>query len=437
MKKGSYFIVVLVIFCFGCKKDKKQNPGNDQSDLKIELIQGNNQKDTIGNLLQDTIKVKVTKSGAPVANYIVQFKRSGCGDVNITEQTTSASGQASYTWYLSGEAGGQLLDIIVLDNNRNKKDSISATAIGIVATQGWHRSGCVQNFPVNAISELNSGRLLASLNTLDYPYYSDDNAISWHPLKTFSKNYFISKIISDTQNDIFLATRNDGLFYSKDGGQTWANRSSGIADPTGFADMAYTHGGQLIFTDNSGVYISNDKGLTWINESLGLPSGQSFYPCEQLNGDLYIIGSDDEVYKLTNGGSTWVNQGTNLGNNLLASVASIFIDDNGDMYIGNPHNGIGANGNIYKSTDGGKTWNMLFSQTTVGSSYPNVTQISKQNGNYYFSFAGLGVYKTANFSTYSNITSKFASYGLLSYTISKNSTFVIGSPGFGIFYYIP
>jgi photosystem II stability/assembly factor-like uncharacterized protein len=436
MKKGFYFIVVMVIFCFGCKKDKKKKPV-DQSYLKIELIQGNNQRDTIGNLLKDTIKVKVTQNGAPATNYIVQFKRSGCEDVNITEQAISTNGQASYTWYLSGEAGGQLLDIIVLDNNRNKKDSISATAIGITAAHGWHRSGCMQNFPVNTVSELNSGRLLASLNTLDYPYYSDDNAISWHPLKTFLKKYFISKIISDTQNDVFLATKNDGVFYSKDGGQTWANRSSGITDPTGFADMAYTPGGRLIFTDKSGVYISNDKGLTWTNESSGLPGGQSFYPCEQLNGDLYIIGSDDEVYKLSNAGNTWVNQGTNLGNYLLASVASIFIDDNGDMYIGNPHNGIGVNGNIYKSKDGGKTWNMLFSQTPVSSSYPNVTQISKQNGNYYFSFAGLGVYQTANFSTYSNITPNFASYGLLSYAISKNSTFVIGSPGYGIFYYIP
>jgi hypothetical protein len=436
MKKFFYLIVLLVICFFGCKKDKKLNPA-DEYGLKIELIQGNSQKDTIGNPLRDSIVVKVTNNGVPATNYIVQFKRSGCEDITPAEKTTSANGLASYSWYLSGETGGQLLDIILLDNNRNKKDSTAATAVGIATSHGWHRSGCVQSFPVNTVSELNSGRLIASLNTLDYPYYSDDDAVSWYPLKTFPKNYFISKIISDPQNDIFLATQDNGVFYSNDEGKTWLSRSSGISDPTGFADMAYTHSGHLIFTTNSGVYISGDKGLTWTYANSGLPAGQSVNPCEQLNGDLYIIGADAELYKSINGGVSWVNQGTGLGNFLLASVESVFIDDNGDMYIGSPHNGTSVNGEIYKSTDGGKNWSMVFSQSHVNSTYANITQISKLGGNYYFSFAGRGVYQTTNFSTFDNITTKYASYGLLSYTITKNSALVIGSPGFGIFYYTP
>lgn len=403
--------------------------------LKIELIQGNNQKDTIGNPLKDSIIVKVTNDGVPVSNYIVQFKRSGCEDVTISEKTIPASGQATYAWYLSGDTGGQLLDIVLLDNNRNKKDSISATAIGMAATHGWHRSGCVQNFPVNNIEEISSGRLLCSLNANQYPYYSDDNAISWHPLKTFPNSYFITKIIAGGQNEIFMATRDNGMFYSNDNGQTWTNRSNGIADPTNFADMAYTRSGKLIYTDESGVYISADKGLNWEENDFNLPAGQSFYPCEALNGNLFIIGSDNELYKSVNNGGSWTNLASS--NVILASLESVFIDDNGDMYVGNPHNGPGVEGSIYKSTDGGQNWSMVFTQSNVDPSYPNITQISKLNGSYYFSFAGRGVYKTSNFSAYTNNTGQFAGYGLLSYAISKNSTFVIGSPGYGVFYYIP
>jgi len=436
MKKLSYLLLVLIAFCFGCKKDKKGSQDNN-SGFNIQVIQGNNQTDTIGNLLKDSIRIRVTSNGNPVSNYIVQFKRSNCQDVTIAEKTTSSDGQASFGWYLSGTTGGQWLNIILLNNSLNKKDSVLINATGIAATHGWHRSGCVQNFEVNGVSTLSTGRLLSSLNTVDYPYYSDDNAISWYPLKTFSNSHFIDKIISGAPNEIFIATEDEGLFYSKDNGQTWANISGGIADATGFADFAYTQSGKLIYTDNSGVYISSDKGATWMDASGGLPVGQSYNPCEQLNGDLYIIGSDAELYKSTDNGNTWANLGSSKGNILLASVESLFIDANGDMYLANPHNGPATQGSIYKSTDQAKTWTSIFTKSEVGSSYPNITQISKMNGSYYFSFAGRGVYQTANFSSYTNLATQFAADGLLSYTAAKNSNFVVGSPGFGIFYYVP
>ncbi|HVV56254.1 MAG TPA: sialidase family protein [Mucilaginibacter sp.] len=433
MKKLLPAVIVFALFCFGCHKDKKQTPGGGDTGLHIQIVKGNNQKDTIGNLLKDSIVVKVTSDGMPAGNYIVQFKRSGCEDVTITEATTGANGQASFGWYLSGQTGGQLLDIVLLDAGRNEKDSVSAMATGIEAAHGWHRSGCVQNFPVNTVSELNTGRLLCALNGNNYPYYSDDNAASWHPLTSFSSSHFITKIITDSQNDIFLATQNDGLYYSSDNGQSWSNRTSGITDPTNFSDMAYTRSGRLIFCSNSGVYISSDKGQNWEEDDFGLPFGQSSYPCEDSNGILYIIGSDYSLYKSTNGGGKW-----NIMNNiLLSNVESVFVDTNDDIYIGIPHNGPGVDGLIFRSSDGGNTWTQLFSQTTGNSSYPNITQISKMGSMYYFSFAGSGVFQTSDFSSYSNITTRFASYGLLSYTLAKNSSLVIGSPGYGIFYYVP
>ena len=437
MERLLYLIALIMICCFGCKKDKKNGPNDNISTVKIQLVSGGNQKDTIGNRLKDSIVVKITDSGVPSVNYTIQFKRSGCEDVSITSKTTTVNGLVSYPWYLSGETGGQLLKVIVSDNSGNKKDSISVMATGLAALHGWHRGGCMQNFPVNAVSGLSSGRIFASLNKVDYPYYSDDNAASWHPLKSFTNSHFITKIVPGANNEVFVATQNEGVFYSKDNGQTWANISAGITDPTAFADFTYTKNGNLIYTNNSGVYISTDKGANWTEASYGLPDGPSYYPCEQLNGDLYVIGSDAELYKTTDGGNNWKDQGSDLGNILLESVESMFIDANGDMYIGVPSNGPGSDGSIYRSTNQGTTWSQVYSNTPLDNSYANVTQISKLGSTYYFSFAGRGVYQTPNFSTYSNITARFAQYGLLSYTLSQNSTFILGSPGFGVFYYVP
>ncbi|MBS1527248.1 MAG: hypothetical protein JST19_16465 [Bacteroidetes bacterium] len=437
MKKLLYPVVVLMLLCFGCHKDKKIIPGGGgNADLQIQVVQGNNQKDTIGNLLHDSIVVKILSNGAPANNYTVQFKRSGCEDIQVTPKNTSINGQATFGWYLSGQVGAQLLNIVATDADGINKDSVTVLATGLQPGKGWHRSGCVQNFPVNDVTELGSGRLLCSLNGNNYPYYSDDNAQSWHPLKAFSNNYFIAKIVPGQQDDIFLATLNDGIFYSNDNGQTWQNRSNGINDPSGLSDIAFTKTGMLVCSNNSGVYTSPDKGQNWTENDYGLPIGQSSYPCQTTNGDLYIVGADNELYKLANGATKWVNLGSSAGNVLLSNVESVFVDNNDNIFIGTPHDGIGATGVIYRSSDGGATWAPVFSATSINNSYPNITQMSKTGSTYYFSFSGRGIYQTNTFSNFINVTTRFAAYGSLSYTVAPNSSLVLGSPGYGVFYYL-
>lgn len=438
MKKLFFAVSAIIVLGLGCKKDNPKGAIDiDLSKgLHIQVVGGNFQRDTVGNTLKDSIIVKVTDNGSPVEGYIVQFKRSGCEDIIVTEATTTAAGRASFAWYLSGETGQQSANIVLMDANRNKKDSTSAGATGVAAEKGWHRGGCVQNFQINNVKALNSGRILASQNSTGYIYYSDDNAVSWRPLKTFSKNYFVSKIIT-SGTDIFLATQNDGVFYSSDNGQTWTNISGGILSVLNFSDLAYTRGGHLVYTNSYGVFVSDDKGQNWNEEDYGLPMGPCTYPCENANGDLFIIGSDATVYKLALHTSSWDNIGS-MGNYLLSSVESLYIDDKDHMFIGSPHNGIGGTGYVQQSNDGGSSWTQVFSQNQFGSVYPNITDISQVNGQYYFSFAGLGIFQTSNFNSFSNITEKAWDTGLLTYTVSpKTSTLVLGSPGFGIYYRVP
>jgi len=436
MKKFFFLVPALLLFFFGCKKDKK-DPINLPAGLQIQVIKGNNQADTTGNQLKDSVTVKVTNSGSPVTGYIVQFKRSGCQDQTITEATTSSTGQASFSWYLSGQTGAQSLSIILLDNNRNKVDSASAAATGITPASGWHRGGCLQNFPVNNVTALSSGRILASVNATNYPFYSDDNAMSWHPLTTFSNTHFISKIIS-TSAGTFLATQNEGIFLSGDNGQTWTNISSGIWNVQAFSDMNYTANGDLIVTNSSGLFVSSDGGQSWNENDFGLPTGSSTYPVELPNGNLFVIGSDNSVYMLPVHTGNWQNVGAN-GNYILSNVESLFVDDKGNMFAGAPHDAPGGTANLYESADGGTSWSPVFTQSHFSSaaSYSNIDNISKINGIYYFAYAGIGLYQTSDFSTYSTTTLQLGNIGVLTYAVSKSSTLVVGSPGFGIYYKVP
>ena len=436
MKKLFYLVPVLAAFLFSCKKDKK-GPIDPPAGLHVQVINGNNQADTVGDQLKDSIVVKVANSGTALAGYIVQFKRSGCQDQTITEATTSSTGQASFSWYLSGQTGAQSLSIILLDNNRNKVDSTSAAATGIAPASGWHRGGCLQNFPVNHVAALSSGRILAAVNTTNYPYYSDDNALSWHPLTTFPNTHFISKIIS-TPAGTFLATQNDGIFLSTDNGQSWSNISGGIWNVQDFSDMTYTANGDLIVTNSSGLFISSDNGQNWSEDDFGLPAGSATYPAELPNGNLLVVGSDNTVYMLPAHTGNWQNIGAN-GNYILSSVESLYVDDKGALFAGTPHNAPDGIANIYESVDGGQSWSQVFTQSRLGNltSYPNIDNISKINGVYYFAYAGIGLYETSNFNTYNTTTLQLGNIGLLSYTVAKSATLVIGSPGFGIYYKVP
>jgi hypothetical protein len=436
MRKYLYLVPVLMAFFFGCKKDKK-GPIGPLLGLHVQVIKGNNQADTAGKQLKDSIIVKVANSGTALSGYIVQFKRSGCQDQIITEVTTSSTGQASFSWYLSGQIGPQSLSIVLLDNNRNKVDATSAAALGIVPGHGWHRGGCLQNFPVNHVAALSSGRILASVNATNYPYYSDDNALSWHPLTTFPNTYFVSKIISTTAGT-FLATKNDGIFLSADNGQTWNNVSSGIWNVQNFSDMTYTASGDLIVTNASGLFISSDSGQSWNEDDFGLPMGAPTSPVELPNGNLLAIGSDNSAYMLPAHTGNWQNIGDH-GNYILSNVESLYVDDKGALFVSTPHDAPDGIANIYESVDGGLSWSPVFKQSTLSnlSSYPNIDNISKINGVYYFAYAGIGLYETSNFNSFNTTTLQLGNIGVLSYTIVKSSTLVVGSPGFGIYYKVP
>ena len=436
MKKLLYLITALTLFIFSCKKNKKGPVYPPETSLYMQVIRGSGQADTIGNRLPDSIVIKAIKNGSALSGYKVEFKRSGCQE-QITSATVSASGQVSYAWYLSGEIGTQSLKIVLLDNSNARIDSMTVTASGIAPSSGWHRGGCLQNFPVNNVTALSSGRILASVNSKNYPFYSDDNAESWHPLSSFGSSYFVSKILSTSAGTI-LATQNDGIFLSDDNGQTWANISGGIWNVQEFSDVTYTASGKLIFTDSSGLFISTDKGQSWTEDDFGLPAGSATYPVELPNGNLFVIGSDNSVYMLQLHASTWESIGAN-GNYILSNVESLFVDNNGHIFTGTPHNAPDGMAYIYESVDGGSSWSPVFSQNLINptSSYPNIDHMSQINGTYYFSYAGIGVYQTSNFNNFSQVTQQLGNIGLPTYTVGQNGIFILGSPGFGVYYRIP
>ena len=119
-------IFSLSIFCliyFSCSKSKSPGPQiNTTSSIKIELVSGSNQVDTIGRPLANPIVIKITQNGIPLNNYGVLYEGSGCNAERLDEFSTAADGTAQYNWWLASDVGAQTLTIVAMNAKNQKVD---------------------------------------------------------------------------------------------------------------------------------------------------------------------------------------------------------------------------------------------------------------------------------------------------------------------------
>jgi uncharacterized protein (TIGR03437 family) len=169
-----------------------------------------------------------------------------------------------------------------------------------------------------------------------------------------------------------------GILKSTDGGRTWTNTVGPfLRDKIGAIAIEPGNSKVLLCTSTSGVWRSADAGATWINVLTGAAGTSVVFDPTNGNSVYAALGSiggstRNGVYHSTNGGLSWstVTQSgslglptTNVGRIEIAMAPSnpatiyVQIQDAGTNF----GNLLG----IYKTTDGGTTWNQL--------SIPNVT----------------------------------------------------------------
>jgi hypothetical protein len=180
----------------------------------------------------------------------------------------------------------------------------------------------------------------------------------------FPDSLTITCLAINQQGDIFVGTNTmtayDGVFRSQDEGQTWEFvLDMGLYGP---ASIAITDDG-IIFVLGGGLgwhlTKSFDNGQTW--ESLSMPDyGGKVKIVAQGNDTLFVsqwASNGAMLLKSENGGLDWEVVFT-TEDHTSEYIHDIAIAPNGDIYI-SLSCFFPDMGGVYKSTDGGATWEFL------------------------------------------------------------------------------
>ncbi len=229
---------------------------------------------------------------------------------------------------------------------------------------------------------------------------------------------------------IYAGSAAGGVFKSTDFGVTWspifdneANLSIGaIAIHPTNPNIIYVGTGEANSATDTyqgvGVYKSIDAGATWTN--IGLPNSykigrividprrpDSVYVA--VEGRLFGTNPERGVYRTQNGGTSWeqlfaIDDTTGCIDIVIDSASGTLLASMWTRYR-DPQNRIvgGINSGIYKSTDGGTTWNQILNGLPTPSSIIGRIglTIEQTTGTIYSIYANhpgsfIGIYKSVN-----------------------------------------
>jgi photosystem II stability/assembly factor-like uncharacterized protein len=164
-------------------------------------------------------------------------------------------------------------------------------------------------------------------------------------------------------NLFYIGAANGGVWKTTDGGNTWTCLTDGISCIAA-GDIAvdkinpsnlYFGTGELNYSLDShygdGIFKSTNEGATWTKIATVTDVGSyiSKIIVHPVTNNVVFAAGSSGVFKSTNGGANWTNTGAPGGcTMMLMDPVNPLI-----MYV----SAGGTNGQVYKTIDGGATWN--------------------------------------------------------------------------------
>ena len=287
---------------------------------------------------------------------------------------------------------------------RSTDDGGSWSLVGLPKTQ------------IIALLSDQSGIILAL--TRDYGLaYTSDNGISWNQIPHL---YF--RCVASNRNGVLYAGGGQGVYQSRDTGETWnllgGQIAGGIlsllANPTGVmyagADIITTFDG----ASGGGLYKSTDAGLNWKQIAF---AGKRVSTLALNSSGIMFASVGDFLVRSGEADTIWQSSFDPM------YVTSLAFKSNGQIYAGSSVNG------LYFSSDNGDTWSRTdLDRTNIQSIF-----VSPDDA-VYCGTQGGGLYVRREYDTsFTQLNSGLTSQGVLTLSMDKSGFLYAGTFDCGVF----
>lgn len=209
--------------------------------------------------------------------------------------------------------------------------------------------------------------------------------------------YFVSPTIADT----LFAGGNGDLFRSVDGGLTWTSAMNGLVAASSIVEVLPGSPTTILAGTGSGkaLYRSDDGGVTWNNSSQGLPEFISLnvLTSSAQNPSVVFAGYNTAsgIARSTDAGRTWQQLTTGLPSTYVFATAIAVAPSLPSTIYYATFNNVGGNA-LYKSVNGGDSWVALTpnglsnppNKLTIDASDPNKVYAASYSKDIYRSSDG-------------------------------------------------
>jgi photosystem II stability/assembly factor-like uncharacterized protein len=205
-------------------------------------------------------------------------------------------------------------------------------------------------------------------------FRSTDGGNNWQKVYQASSG-LVNIAMGSESNIVFTGASNNKIIFTKNGGASFDSVS--ISEP--ISDAFFVNA-TTVYAVGTNFWKSSNAGSTW-TKVYNFPSPISGYASLHFLNDQYgWIAGIGGPYKTLNGGITWEQK-----------PSSDFTFSSGNVFFTDINNGYVSDGNhIGKTSNGGNTWNKVFTGTT---SYQDLHFITTDLG---FITDGSYIYKTVN-----------------------------------------